>query len=67
MIKTRRAKPTISAELKLEAFEPVVNQQRAAQEVALALELNPDPLGKWIRLYKRELLAIKPVEHAITH
>lgn len=66
MIKTRRTKRTFSPEFKLEAIEQVVKYQRDAREVAQALELNPDHLRKWIRLYKHELLGIEPVGNAIT-
>ncbi|OIZ21131.1 hypothetical protein BJK23_22220 [Escherichia coli] len=59
MIKTRRTKRTFSPEFKLEAFEQVVvKYQRDVREVAQALELNPDHLRKWIRLYKQELQGI---------
>ncbi|MHA0273244.1 IS3 family transposase [Enterobacter ludwigii] len=66
MIKTRRTKRTFSPEFKLEAIEQVVKYQRDAREVAQALELNPDHLRKWIRLYKQELLGNEPVGTAIT-
>ncbi|EFO0346902.1 transposase [Escherichia coli] len=67
MIKTRRTKRTFSAEFKLEAFEQVVvKYQRDVREVALALELNPDHLRKWIRLYKQELQGIEPAGNAIS-
>jgi len=66
MIKTPRTKRTFSPEFKLEAIEQVVKYQRDAREVAQALELNPDHLRKWIRLYKQELLGIEPVGNAIT-
>ena len=67
MIKTRRTKRTFSPEFKLEAFEQVVvKYQRDVREVALALELNPDHLRKWIRLYKQELQGIEPAGNAIT-
>ncbi|EEY3180630.1 transposase [Escherichia coli] len=60
MIKTRRTKRTFYPEFKLEAIEQVVKYQRDVREVALALELNPDHLSKWIRLYKQELQGIEP-------
>ncbi|KGT86088.1 transposase [Erwinia typographi] len=66
MIKIRRTKRTFSPEFKLEAVEQVVKYQRDVREVAQALELNPDHLRKWIRLYKQELQGIEPVGHAIT-
>ncbi len=67
MIKTRRTKRTFSAEFKLEAFEQVVvKYQRDVREGALALELNPDHLRKWIRLYKPELQGIEPAGNAIS-
>ncbi len=44
----------------------VVKYQRDVREVALALELNPDHLRKWIRLYKQELQGIEPAGNAIT-
>ena len=67
MIKTRRTKRTFSAEFKLEAFEQVVvKYQRDVREVAMALELNPDHLRKWIRLYKQELQGIEPAGNAIS-
>ncbi|GCU89581.1 IS602 transposase [Escherichia coli] len=44
----------------------VVKYQRDVREVALALELNPDHLRKWIRLYKQELQGIGPAGNAIT-
>lgn len=66
MIKTRRTKRTFSPEFKLEAIEQVVKYQRDVREVAQALELNPDPLRKWIRLYKQELQGIEPAGNAIT-
>lgn len=66
MIKTRRTKPTFSPEFKLEAIEQVVKYQRDVREVALALELNPDHLRKWIRLYRQELQGIEPAGNAIT-
>lgn len=46
MINTRRTKRTFSPEFKLEAVELVVKYQRDVQEVAQALELNPDHLRK---------------------
>lgn len=67
MIKTRRTKRTFSPEFKLEAFEQVVvKYQRDVREVALALELNPDHLRKWIRLYKQEFQGIESAGNAIT-
>ena len=66
MIKTRRTKRTFSPEFKLEAIEQVVKYQRDVREVALALELNPDHLRKWIRLYKQELQGIEPAGNAIS-
>ena len=66
MIKTRRTKRTFSPEFRLEAIEQVVKYQRDVREVALALELNPDHLRKWIRLYKQELQGIEPAGNAIT-
>ena len=66
MIKTRRTKRTFSPEFKLEAFEQVVvKYQRDVREVALALELNPDHLRKWIRLYKQEFQGIESAGNAI--
>ncbi len=58
MLKTRRTKRTFSPEFRLEATEQVVKYQRDVREVALALELPPDYLRKWIRLYKLSLLVI---------
>jgi transposase len=52
MIETRRTKRTFSPEFKLEAIGQVIKYQRDVREVAQALELNPDHLRKWIRLYK---------------
>ncbi|SPW32407.1 Transposase [Edwardsiella tarda] len=66
MLKTRRTKRTFSPEFKLEAIEQVVKYLRDVREVALALELNPDHLRKWIRLYKQELQGIEPTGNAIT-
>lgn len=66
MIKTRRTKRTFYPEFKLEAIEQVVKYQCDVREVALALELNPDHLRKWIRLYKQELQGIEPAGNAIT-
>ncbi|MFC0139428.1 IS3 family transposase [Erwinia mallotivora] len=66
MLKIRRTKRTFSPEFKLEAVEQVVKYQRDGREVAQTLELNPDHLRKWIRLYKQELQGIEPVGHAIT-
>ncbi|EPX9374588.1 transposase, partial [Yersinia ruckeri] len=66
MIKNRRIKRTFSPEFKLEAIEQVVEYQRDVREVAQALELNPDHLRKWIRLYKQEIQGIEPVGNAIT-
>ena len=66
MIKTHRTKRTFSPEFKLEAFEQVVvKYQRDVREVALALELNPDHLRKWIRLYKQEFQGIESAGNAI--
>ncbi|GAA3916351.1 hypothetical protein GCM10022405_46760 [Gibbsiella dentisursi] len=65
MIKTRRTKRTYSPEFKLEAIEQVVKYQRDVREVAQALELNPDHLRKWIRLYKQELQGIESTGNAI--
>ena len=65
MSKTRRTKRTFSPEFRLEAIEQVVKYQRDVREVALALELNPDHLRKWIRLYKLELQGIEPAGNAI--
>lgn len=48
------------------AHEQVVKYQRDIREVALALELNPDHLRKWILLYKQELQGIEPAGNAIT-
>lgn len=59
MIKTRRTTRAFSPEFKLEAIKQVVKYQRDVREVALALELNPDHLRKWIRLCsKRKLTAV---------
>ncbi|MGP3279570.1 IS3 family transposase [Serratia bockelmannii] len=66
MIKTRRTKRTFSQEFKLEAIEQIVKYQRDVRGVAHALELNPDHLRKWIRLYKQELQGIEPAGNAIT-
>ncbi|ADZ43806.1 putative IS3 transposase [Yersinia enterocolitica] len=66
MLNTRRPKRTFSPVFKLEAVEQVVKYQRDAREIALALELDPAHLRKWIRLYKRELQGIEPVGNAIT-
>jgi len=65
-VQNASTKRTFSPEFKLEAIEQVVKYQRDAREVALALELNPDHLRKWIQLYKQELLGIEPVGNAIT-
>lgn len=65
MLKTRRTKLTFSPEFRLEAIEPVVKYQRDVREAALALELPPDHLRKWIRLYKQEIQGIEPVGKAI--
>jgi len=59
-INTRRTKRTFSPEFKLEAVEQVVKYQRDSREVAQVLELNPDHLRKWIRLYKQELQGVAP-------
>ena len=66
MLKTRRTKRTFSPEFKLEAIEQVVKYQRDVRKVALVLELNPDHLRKWIRLYKQERQGIEPTGNAIT-
>lgn len=66
MIKTCRTKRTFYPEFKLEAIEQVVKYQCDVREVALALELNPDHLRKWIRLYKQELQGIEPASNTIT-
>ena len=66
MINTRRTKRTFSPEFKLEAVEQVIKYQRDVREVAQALELNPDHLRKWIRLYNQEIQGIEPVVNAIT-
>ena len=63
---TSRTKCTFSPEFRLEAIEQVVKYQRDVREVALALELNPGHLRKWIRLYKQELQSIEPPGNAIT-
>ncbi len=52
MIKTRRTKRTFSLEFRLEAIEQWLTTSEMS-EIALALELNPDHLRKWIRLYKQ--------------
>ncbi len=44
----------------------MVKYQRDVREGALALELNPDHLRKWIRLYKQELQGIEPAGNAIS-
>ena len=49
----------------VQAIEQVVKYQRDVREVALALELNPDHLRKWIRLYKQELQGIEPAGNAV--
>ncbi len=66
MIKTRRAKRTFSPEFKIEAIEQVVKFQLDVRYVTLALEINPDHLRKWIRLYKQELQGIEHTGNAIT-
>ncbi|PSH18887.1 hypothetical protein B7R74_14155 [Yersinia pseudotuberculosis] len=66
MIKTCRTKRTFSPEFKLDAIEQIVKYQRDVRDVAQALELNPDHLRKWIRLYKQELRGIEPVGNATT-
>ncbi len=63
---TSRTKCTFSPEFRLEAIEQVVKYQRDVREVALALELNPGHLRKWIHLYKQELQSIEPPGNAIT-
>ena len=63
---TSRTKCTFSPEFRLEAIEQVVKYQRDVREVALARELNPGHLRKWIRLYKQELQSIEPPGNAIT-
>ena len=63
---TSRTKCTFSPEFRLEAIEQVVKYQRDVREVALALELNPGHLRKWIRLYKQDLQSIEPPGNAIT-
>lgn len=65
MLKTRRTKRTFFPEFRLEAIEQMVKYQRDVRDVALALELNPDHLRKWIRLYKQELQGIEPTGKAI--
>ena len=65
MLNTRRIKRTFSPEFRLEAIEQVVKYQRDVREVALALELNPDHLRKWIRLYKQELQGIEPAGNVL--
>ena len=62
---TSRTKCTFSPEFRLEAIEQVVKYQRDVREVALALELNPGHLRKWIRLYKQELQSSDPPGNAI--
>ena len=49
----------------VQAIEQVVKYQRDVREVALALELNPDHLRKWIRLYKQEFQGIESAGNAI--
>lgn len=66
MLKPRRAQRTFSPEFRLEAIEQVVKYQRDVREVALVLELIPDHLRKWIRLYKQKLQGIEPAGNAIT-
>ena len=66
MIKTRRTKRIFSPEFRLKVIEQVVKYQRDVREITLALELNPDYLRKWIRLYKQELQGIEPAGNAIT-
>ena len=66
MIKTRRTKRIFSPEFRLKVIEQVVKYQRDVREITLALELNPDHLRKWIRLYKQELQGIEPAGNAIT-
>lgn len=58
MIKTRRTTRAFSPEFKLEAIKQVVKYQRDVREVALALELNPDHLRKWIRLCSKRKLTV---------
>ncbi|NAP82347.1 transposase, partial [Escherichia coli] len=66
MLKPRRTQRTFSPEFRLEAIEQVVKYQRDVREVALVLELTPDHLRKWIRLYKQKLQGIEPAGNAIT-
>lgn len=66
MIKTPKSKRTFSPEFKLEAIEQIVKYQRDLQEVAQALELHPDHLRKWVRLYQRERQGIAPAGNAIS-
>ena len=56
----------LNPEFRLEAIEQVVKYQRDVREAAQALELNPDHLRKWIRLFKQELQGIEPTGNAIT-
>ncbi len=59
MIKNPSDYTCLFPEFKLEAIKQVVKYQRDVREVALALELNPDHLRKWIRLCsKRKLTAV---------
>ncbi len=66
MLKPRRTQRTFSPEFRLEAIEQVVKYQRDVRDVALVLELTPDHLRKWIRLYKQKLQGIEPAGNAIT-
>ncbi len=66
MLRTRRTKCTFSPEFRPEGIGQVVKYQRDVRDVSLALELPPDHLRKWIRLYKQELQGIEPAGNAIT-
>ena len=66
MTQRKQTKRRFSPEFKLEAIEQVTKYQQRAVDVALALDLDPSQLRKWIRQYEAELQGVTPAGVAET-
>ncbi|WP_394853165.1 IS3 family transposase [Serratia marcescens] len=66
MTQRKQTKRRFSPEFKLEAIEQVTKYQQRAVDVALALDLDPSQLRKWIRQYEAELQGVTPAGVAVT-
>lgn len=66
MIKISRIKRTFPPNSNSKPLSRWLNTSAMPKKLLWQLELNPDPLRKWIPLYKQELQGIELVGNAIT-